>query len=973
MLVTTSAGTNAGSRADQFTYLAPSVTRISPTAGPAAGGTTVTISGSGFTVDSTVTFGSTPATGVSCPSDGTCTAVTPAGSGTVDVTVTTPNGTSAPVRPDQFSYGAPTISSITPSVGPPGGGTTTTISGTGFTPDATIWFGPRAPMSVTCPTAISCTAMSPPGAGTVDITVTTPAGSSALSPTDRFSYGGTAITTLTSSGASFSVSCPADRWCGAAGAPPLSKYDTLASGPAGNWSQQIAPIPAGVSSSGTGLVGQVACPAVGVCWAAGRYVDPTTNTGEPVIYSLSNGAWQASKISLPPGGGLGGGLSEISCPSQTSCVATGLYYDPSGLNQGLLVTINSGSVSATEAPSPQDEVTGFDQNKAIRSLSCPANGWCIAVEPYTNTAGNIRYVLLNLSAGTWSIMSPTSPPSGTQGDLIEGATCPSLGWCLINGSYTDNSGGHHFLETYSNGTWSSTETPLPPDAPNGTRLDSDGSISCAAPQSCVATAYYGGHLDPSDSFIAGSTEMLTLANGSWTAITLAQPTGADLLTVGPIVCPQPGTCTAAAGYTQSGGGNAVVLTLAHGGWTMTNIAYQAGLLDLSCSSTSWCASTGTSGGTETLVAFIQFGGAPTQIAVSSSANPAYTGSPVTYTAQVTPVPDGGTVSFNVGTGSFPCNSEPVDPANGQATCTVSYNYPGPAYVTASYFGDSNYAESGPSQTFNENVDSPPTAAGCPTGMTHFATGEPWAVAAMTTTVNGRVCAGYWVVTRTGGVSAIGAAHWLGDMSSHSLNAPMVGIAATPDGNGYVLLGADGGIFTFGDARFYGSTGGMRLNRPVVGMSMTSTGSGYWLVASDGGIFTFGDAHFYGSTGSIVLNKPVVGMAATATSTGYWLVASDGGIFTFNAPFFGSMGGQHLNQPVVGMSPQPDGRGYRMVASDGGVFDFGDAAFYGSLPGQGVQNPQVTTMATSVDGNGYYLINGAGTVWAFGDAPYLGNA
>ena len=63
----------------------------------------------------------------------------------------------------------------------------------------------------------------------------------------------------------------------------------------------------------------------------------------------------------------------------------------------------------------------------------------------------------------------------------------------------------------------------------------------------------------------------------------------------------------------------------------------------------------------------------------------------------------------------------------------------------------------------------------------------------------------------------------------------------------------------------------------------------------------------------------------------------------------------------------------MVAGDGGVFDFGDATYFGSLPGEGVQNPNVTTMASSVDGNGYYLINASGTVWAFGDAPFLGNA
>ena len=64
---------------------------------------------------------------------------------------------------------------------------------------------------------------------------------------------------------------------------------------------------------------------------------------------------------------------------------------------------------------------------------------------------------------------------------------------------------------------------------------------------------------------------------------------------------------------------------------------------------------------------------------------------------------------------------------------------------------------------------------------------------------------------------------------------------------------------FGGAQFYGSTGSMRLNKPVVGMAATPDGNGYWLVASDGGVFAYGDAGFYGSTGSITLNKPIIGM------------------------------------------------------------------------------------------------------------------
>ncbi len=59
-----------------------------------------------------------------------------------------------------------------------------------------------------------------------------------------------------------------------------------------------------------------------------------------------------------------------------------------------------------------------------------------------------------------------------------------------------------------------------------------------------------------------------------------------------------------------------------------------------------------------------------------------------------------------------------------------------------------------------------------------------------------------------------------------------------------------------------------LNAPIVGMAATPDGAGYWLVASDGGIFTFGDAGFEGSDGGDPHGAPAVGMAATAG--GYWI-------------------------------------------------------------------------------------------------------
>ena len=157
------------------------------------------------------------------------------------------------------------------------------------------------------------------------------------------------------------------------------------------------------------------------------------------------------------------------------------------------------------------------------------------------------------------------------------------------------------------------------------------------------------------------------------------------------------------------------------------------------------------------------------------------------------------------------------------------------------------------------------------------------------------------------VTAFGAATTAPGTALHGLNAPVVGIAPTPDGLGYWVVGSDGGVFSSGDAAFEGSAGGIRLNEPIVGMAATPSGRGYWLVASDGGVFSFGDATFEGSEGGRPLDQPIVGMAATPSGLGYWLVASVGGIFSFgDAPFEGSDGGTPKQGVAVGLAGRPGG-------------------------------------------------------------------
>ena len=83
---------------------APVVTGVAPASGPAIGGTAVTVTGSGLS-GGAVTFGATAAASSSCTSTA-CTAISPPGTGTVDVTVTTAGGTSSASAADQFIYQA---------------------------------------------------------------------------------------------------------------------------------------------------------------------------------------------------------------------------------------------------------------------------------------------------------------------------------------------------------------------------------------------------------------------------------------------------------------------------------------------------------------------------------------------------------------------------------------------------------------------------------------------------------------------------------------------------------------------------------------------------------------------------------------------------------------------------------------------------------------------------------------------------
>ncbi len=186
--------------------------------------------------------------------------------------------------------------------------------------------------------------------------------------------------------------------------------------------------------------------------------------------------------------------------------------------------------------------------------------------------------------------------------------------------------------------------------------------------------------------------------------------------------------------------------------------------------------------------------------------------------------------------------------------------------------------------------------------------------------------GYRMAAADGGVFSFGEP-FLGSMGGRHLNAPIVGMAATPDGARLLAGGSDGGVFSFGDAALLRLDRGpapQQADRGHGRHARRAAATGWWPPTA--GSSPSATPASTARPAAIRLNKPIVGMAATAD--GQRLLA--GGLRRRDLRLRRrrllrlDRGACTLNKPIVGMAATPDGHGYWLVASDGGIFTYGDA-------------------------------------------------
>lgn len=165
----TATGGTSGAGPYYYFVAAPGISSLTPAQGPSATGGTVIITGTGLGPATSVRFGTATAS-FTVLGDTRISAVAPAGTGTADVTVTTPGGTSNALPYTRLA--APALTALSPTVGPTSGGTTLSITGSGLTTATAVRFG-TASAAFTVVSDTQMNAVAPPGGGTVGVTVTT--------------------------------------------------------------------------------------------------------------------------------------------------------------------------------------------------------------------------------------------------------------------------------------------------------------------------------------------------------------------------------------------------------------------------------------------------------------------------------------------------------------------------------------------------------------------------------------------------------------------------------------------------------------------------------------------------------------------------------------------------------------------------------------------------------------------------------
>jgi hypothetical protein len=975
----------------------PVVTSVVPNVGPVAGGTKVTINGSGFLSNSTVDFGSVavPPANVTYVSPNQLTAVSPVPTDTttnstvaVSVSGTFGSGTTTPNASNSFTYEVvPTIlttNGLNPNTGPVYGGTLVTISGNNFGPDSTVTFC-VPPADTTCATATIPTGgitipaptvanpnptdtilayspkslLSGTGAGPEDVAVHDVGGTS-TPQTFTYFVPAVSVTSVAPSAGPVSTGTPVVITGSGFSASSTVAFCT----PVNTDTTCVAATAVSDATSSPSTILDATSPATIATPATYDVIvttpqNPGTASSPPVAgdqFTFEAVPTITTNGIVPDSGPVVGG---------TKVTITGTGFVPAdsttsvsfgGAPATSVMVVNSTSITAVSPPSPIASPGGGIVQVTVTDL-----GGTSGNQPFTYVPPpTINPISTN---GTTGISPDQGPTAGGTNVTIQGTGFLSPATVTFAGNQASNvvvvnstditatspagiAGAAPVIVNDSGGASNAVNfTYLAP--PN---VGADGLNPAYGPDSGGTTVTITG---------TGLTGITSVVFGATTCTTGSPVTGgvAGSTPVDSTTSPDTSATTITPKYPTDGPVPVCITAPGGSAYALEEFTFESNPpVVTSLSPTSGT----TAGGTLVTITGTGFGpGDPNNaVAFGGVAGTSVTAVSTTEITVLTPAHAPGPVAVTV-----------TDSAGGPVTASQQYTFvtPPPTPVLDGISPTSGPPGGGETVTIQgSNLCN--------------ATGVTFGSASATITNTNGACT-VLTVTEPAGTGTV----------------PVIvttpgGTAQSPENFTYIQPGyweaaSDGGVFAFGGAQFYGSVPqvlgpqGRTLDSPIVAMADTPDHGGYWLFAADGGVFTFGDAQFYGSVPGVLdpegrhLNGPIVAAEATPDGGGYRMFAADGGVFDFgDALFEGSLPGEFItpSQPIsgavtypFGQGPNPNNAGYWLVARDGGIFTFTNAPFEGSAVGQ--VSGSVVSMATTPDGNGYYIFEANGGVISEGDA------
>ncbi len=335
--------------------------------------------------------------------------------------------------------------------------------------------------------------------------------------------------------------------------------------PNGSW-QMVSQYPSQI-----GPLEAVSCPSASTCVATGYNY---AMYGATISTTDSGASWSAG--TLPDGTQL---IGDISCGSTTTCVAVPEQYGNIP-RAALIVTRNGGSTwTAATLPSAAQQ---------IFTVSCPTASTCVAVGLLSQVgAGGVKTVSAGSVTTTDGGTTWSTHPAAIAGAAMQVVSCYSATRCVAAGMAQAGSnavGPAGFVSTDGGSTWAAY--PMP-----GTSSDDALSMSCPSSTTCVAT----GTALPAGGGTA-TPWIVDTANGgtSWTTSTPpSTPPGLDALTS--VSCTSSTTCLAVSpGNYDTTTPIAIETTDGGSSWTsLTGFPSGAGALDgISCPTATGCTAVG---------------------------------------------------------------------------------------------------------------------------------------------------------------------------------------------------------------------------------------------------------------------------------------------------------------------------------------------------------------------------------------------